>query len=78
MCKPGTGKAWAVGLHTHKFAETAEISGFQRNGDDEGKKCDYAVRTSYGRNLEPMKRFITRLAALCGRAFMAKQIHWRY
>lgn len=36
------------GLHTHKFADTAEIPGFQRNGDDEGKKRDDAVRAPYG------------------------------
>lgn len=43
MCKLGIGKALAAGLHTHKFADTAEIPGFQSNGDDEGKKRDEAV-----------------------------------
>lgn len=60
-------KARVAGLHTHKFADITEILGFQSAGDDEGKKRDEAVRAPYGGNLEPMKRFITRLAILRGR-----------
>lgn len=67
-----------AGLHTHKFADTAEIPGFQSAGAAEGKKRDEAVRATYGWNLEAMKRFITRLAILRVRPFMANQIHWRY
>lgn len=64
----GTGGRRGVhGAYTHKFADTAEIPGFQSAGDAGGKKHDDAVRAPYGWNLEPMNRFITRLAALCGR-----------
>lgn len=71
-------KAWVAGLHTHKFVDTAEIPSFQSNGAAEGKKRDEAVRVPDGWNLETMKRFITRLAVLHGRPFMAKQSYRRY
>ena len=44
MCRLGTGKARVAGLHTHKFADTAEIPSFQSAGFAEGKKRDEAVR----------------------------------
>lgn len=58
MCKLGTGKARDAGLHTQKFADTAEIPGFQSAGAAEGKKRDDAVRAPDGRSLETMKRCV--------------------
>ena len=78
MCKLGNGKARDAGLHTHKFADSAEIPSFQGNGAAEGKKRDDTVRAPDGRSLETMKRFIMRLAVLRGRPFMAKQSRRRY